>query len=330
MSSKRCEARARDLTAWYRRHARDLPWRRTREPYAVWISEVMLQQTQVATVLPRFAAWLARFPDIATLAQAAPDAVLKAWEGLGYYRRARLLHEAARRIMAGHGGRFPEDFDAILGLPGIGRSTAGAIASVCFGQATPVLDGNVRRVLARWHGLPDAKDAALWRLAEAAIMHAPEPGEWNQAMMELGATVCLPRAPGCAACPVARHCASARMPAEAMPTGRASRPARMRDMHWRVALHLCPERGIWLVQRPASGIWAGLWAPPIVELEAPPARRPDHVHLLSHRRLHLYGEPQAGEPAGSGRWFGALDAVALPTGIHRLLAALPQTRGLRP
>ncbi len=318
MCSTPCRPRRDALAGWYRATARDLPWRRTREPWPVWSSEIMLQQTQVKTVLPRYEAWLARFPNIAALAAASEDAVLKAWEGLGYYRRARLMQAAARRIMAEHGGRFPRDFAAILALPGIGRSTAGAIGSICFGIRKPVLDGNVKRALARWHGLDAPKESELWHLAESAIAQADEPGEWNQAMMELGATICTPRAPRCASCPVAAHCASAFAVGKPL---RTEKRARVRDAHWRVRLHRHPERGLWLVRRPAGGIWGGLWTPPIEELPAPPGCAPDHVHLLTHRRLHLYAAHTDSPPAGEGRWVRDLAAVALPSGIHRLLEA---------
>ncbi|RMD61167.1 MAG: A/G-specific adenine glycosylase, partial [Planctomycetota bacterium] len=279
----------------------------------IWISEIMLQQTQVATVLPRYAAWFEHFPDLQALAAAETDAVMKAWEGLGYYRRARLMHQAARQIVEKHAGRFPQRFEEIVRLPGIGRSTAGAIASICFGEAAPVLDGNVRRVLTRWHGRA-MKESELWQAARAAIAQASEPGEWNQAMMELGATVCLPRKPRCDVCPVAGDCASAH---QAMPDTAKAKPI-VRGLHWRVHLHACPERGIWLVQRPASGIWAGLWTPPISETDAL-SRAPDHIHRLSHRRLHLYLVEESAEPQGDGRWTRLDLLPALPTGIRRLL-----------
>ena len=302
------------LLAWYARHARDLPWRRRHDAYAIWISEIMLQQTQVRTVVPRYTAWLARFPDTAALARAESAEVMKAWEGLGYYRRARMLHEAARIIVRDHAGVFPSAFADILALPGIGRSTAGAIASFCFAARTPVLDGNVKRVIRRWHdtGVPDGE---LWALAQQAIDDAPDAAAWNQAMMELGATHCGPRKAECAACPVSTACASAFraqiIPGKAIP---------VRDVHWRVELHTCPERGLWLTQRPSTGIWAGLWAPPIRELTAAPDETPAHVHALTHRRLHLYAAAPDTEPAGDGRWFSSLDEAALPTGIRRLLA----------
>ena len=315
--------RAAALPAWYVAHARDLPWRRTRDAYAVWVSEIMLQQTQVRTVLPRYTDWLARFPDVASLASAHHDAVMKAWEGLGYYRRARMLHEAARIIVRDHGGVFPSDFTDILALPGIGRSTAGAIASFCFAARTPVLDGNVKRVIRRWLGRPDAKDAELWAQAQQAIDEAPDPATWNQAMMELGATLCGANRAACDACPVSTACASA-FRARANP-GKATP---VRDVHWQVELYTCPERGLWLTQRPSPGIWAGLWTPPIRELASTPEEPPAHVHALTHRRLHLYAAPVDAEPNGNGRWFRALSDAALPTGIRRLLAKQLATQDL--
>jgi len=285
------------------------------DPYPIWISEIMLQQTQVKTVLPRYQAWLARFPDVETLAAADIDSVLKAWEGLGYYRRARLLHAAARRIMEEHQGHFPQAFAEITALPGIGRSTAGAIASFCFAMKTAVLDGNVKRVLRRWYGAADAKDAELWQLAEKEIAAQEEPATWNQAMMELGATCCSPRQPDCHSCPVHRQCHSAFAITEA-PTGRR---IAVQELHWQVELHLDASRGIWLTQRPDHGIWAGLWTPPITELTAAPATAPCHIHLLTHRRLHLYGKQSQVQPEAEGRWVRSLQEVAIPTGMRRLL-----------
>lgn len=199
------------LLRWYRRHRRDLPWRRTRDPYAIWVSEAMLQQTQVATVLPYYARFLDRFPDLFALAEATDDEVLARWSGLGYYRRASALRDGARAVVKHHGGAIPEDPALLLALPGIGRYTAGAVASLAFGREEPVLDGNVKRVFARLFALEDTSSAAatrrLWAIA-AALVKGPDPGGLNQAVMELGATVCTPRAPRCADCPVSRRCAA--------------------------------------------------------------------------------------------------------------------------
>jgi len=308
-------ARCRDLLDWYHAHARQLPWRETTDPYRIWISEIMLQQTQVKTVLPRYVAWFDTFPDIAALAAASEEQVMKAWEGLGYYRRARLLHAAAKQICSLHRGCFPQHFDDIASLPGIGRSTAGAIASFCFDAATPVLDGNVKRVLKRWHGQAEASDKQLWELAQQAMNASDDLVAWNQAMMELGATHCSPRSPDCPACPVSQHCASAFAADDAI----NSKPTPVIDLFWRVDLHLCPERGIWLTQRPKTGIWAGLWTPPICALDCAPATSPTHVHLLTHRRLHLYAAEIDGNPGAPGQWVTAMDNVALPTGIKRMM-----------
>ena len=190
-----------ELLAWYRRSHRDLPWRRTRDPWAIWVSEIMLQQTRVETVIPYYARFLDRFPTVQELA---------AWSGLGYYRRARFLHAAAKQLARDRGGRFPVDVEGACALPGIGRSTAGAIVSIAFGTRAPVLDGNVKRVLSRLHGLaePDgpALDKVAWPLAQA-LVDGDDAGDVNQALMELGATVCLPYAAArCDDCPWKRRC----------------------------------------------------------------------------------------------------------------------------
>ncbi len=198
------------LLRWYRRVRRDMPWRRRVCPYRTWVSEIMLQQTTVASVTPRFEAFVRRFPDILSLANASEDEVLKLWAGLGYYARARNLRRAAQAVMTEHGGIFPSDFDSALSLPGIGRYTAGAILSIAFGRPYPVVDGNVIRVFSRFFGLKGrAKDPAfvkkIWTRAEK-LMPRHAPGDWNQALMELGATLCTPDAPSCGICPLAKDC----------------------------------------------------------------------------------------------------------------------------
>lgn len=196
------------LLRWYRRHRRDLPWRRTRDPYAIWVSEVMLQQTRVAVVLNYYERFLRRFPDVAALARASEDEVLAAWSGLGYYRRAISLRRGAIAVTERSGGELPDDPAALIEIPGIGRYTAGAIASVAFGRDAPVLDGNVRRVLSRVSGFRPSGAADVERLwcAAAALARGASPGDVNQAMMELGARVCTPRSPDCPACPWRRPC----------------------------------------------------------------------------------------------------------------------------
>ncbi|MDX8397780.1 MAG: A/G-specific adenine glycosylase [Mariprofundaceae bacterium] len=305
------------LLNWYQQHHRDLPWRHHQQPYPIWISEIMLQQTQVKTVLPRYAAWFKQFPDIHSLAEADLDHVLKAWEGLGYYRRARFLHSAANQIVALHKGEFPQQWEDILALPGIGRSTAGAIASFCFNMKTPVLDGNVKRVLKRWHGIEESPDKQLWLLAEQAIEQAASAATWNQAMMELGATVCTPRQAQCTLCPMQKHCKTAFNTHHESP---AKPRAAIKDLHWEVELYHHPENGIWLEKRPSKGIWAELWSPPIIELEKAPNHTPCHIHLLTHRRIHLYATFTTKQPLKlPGLWAKKLDPYALPTGIHQLL-----------
>ena len=199
-----------DLLRWYGKAKRDLPWRKNSTPYRVWVSEIMLQQTTVAAVTPKYEAFLRRFPSLASLAASAEDEVLKHWAGLGYYSRARNLRRAALSVVTDHAGKFPSEFDAVLALPGIGRYTAGAILSIAFQKPFPLVDGNVIRVFSRLFGLKGrAKDPAfaakMWPIAER-LVPASNPGDWNQALMELGATVCTPDSPSCGACPVAKHC----------------------------------------------------------------------------------------------------------------------------
>jgi A/G-specific adenine glycosylase len=287
----------RALLTWYRRERRDLPWRATRDPYRVWLSEVMLQQTQVATATPYYERFVARFPNLRALARAPLDRVLTAWSGLGYYRRARHLHAAARLVVREHAGRVPSEPRAFAALPGVGRYTAGAVLSIGFGVPLPVLDGNVARVFSRLTGLPlsikrpaDAK--RLWAMAEAWMpppgpragaagemrsgrkrvrgggsvrerVPDQDPGSWNQALMELGATVCTPRAPRCHACPVRAHC-------RALATGRQDRlppaPARRATERVRRAIAWVERRGRVLVVKREGPLLDGMWEPPGVEL----------------------------------------------------------------
>ena len=221
----------RSVLAWYAREKRDLPWRRTRDPYAIWVSEIMLQQTRVETVIPFYERFLRRFPDVASLARAREPAVLAAWSGLGYYRRARNLHAAARDIVREHSGRIPESREALLALPGIGGYTAAAIASIAFGRPEAAVDGNVTRVLARIEGLRGRRDSAALRgrvraLAES-LAQGTRAGDWTQALMELGATICLPREPLCDRCPAARFCAARRSgEPDRFPEASATKPPR--------------------------------------------------------------------------------------------------------
>ncbi len=254
----------RALLAWYRAEKRDLPWRRTRDPYAIWISETMLQQTRVEAVIPYYERFLARFPDVGTLATADLDDVLSQWAGLGYYSRARNLKRAAEDVVNRFGGRVPDGVDALRELPGVGRYTAGAIASIAFDHPAPIVDGNVARVLARVLGLREpiessAVKARLWAAAEH-LAEGPAPGDLNQALMELGARICVPRAPRCDECPVSRFCdARAAGDAESLPL-RAPRRAPKR-VHAVAALVLRGGKAL-AVQRPAKGLLGGLWELP--------------------------------------------------------------------
>ena len=256
------------LIAWFDRHRRDLPWRKDRDPYRVWLSEIMLQQTRVETVIPYYHAFLARFPTVMDLARAPLDAVLAAWSGLGYYRRARQLHAAARQV-AERGGAFPENLSGLLELPGIGSYTAAAIASICFDVATPVLDGNVERVLARRLAeAGDPKSAAVRRgllAAAAELLDPARPGDSNQAMMELGATICVPKNPRCLLCPLASGCrALARGEADLYPKARVDRP--VEEVSILAVLVEDESRRTLMFRRPdESSLLAGLWEVPWVE-----------------------------------------------------------------
>lgn len=254
------------LIAWHERAGRhDLPWQLDRTPYRVWVSEVMLQQTQVATVIPYFQRFMASFPDVRALASAPADEVLHHWSGLGYYARARNLQRAAQLVVERHGGDFPLDFAGVAALPGIGRSTAGAILALSRDQPHPILDGNVRRVLARHRAVEGRTgerefEARLWRIAEE---QTPADGvaQYTQAIMDLGATVCTRRNPRCGQCPLAEDCAAFALgrphdfPAPKKPLARRERET------WMLFAHR-DDGSVRLVQRPARGVWGGLWAPP--------------------------------------------------------------------
>jgi len=258
----------RPLLAWYRRYKRDLPWRGSVDPYRVWVSEIILQQTRVDQGLPYYERFLAAFPTVEALAQAPLGRVLKSWEGLGYYTRARNLHAAARSVVAA--GRFPETARGWQELPGVGRYTANAIASFVYGERVPIVDGNVQRVLTRLYDIADSIDAGptqklLWDLA-GSLVPAKNPGEFNQALMELGACVCSPRKPLCAGCPLQRQCqARAAGTQEARPV----RATKKRVPQIKCAAAVIERRGqLLLARRPASGMLGGLWEFPCVEVES--------------------------------------------------------------
>jgi A/G-specific adenine glycosylase len=334
---RRASAVAAGLEAWFPGVARDLPWRRERSGWAALVSEAMLQQTQVARVVPAFERFMERFPRPAALAAAPEEAVLAAWQGLGYYRRARMLQAAARVIVAEHGGEVPSDAATLEGLPGVGRYTAGAIASIAFGQRTPIVDGNVRRVTARL----DADDRPIedrtaerdaWSRAEALVAASTAPGVLNESLMELGATVCTPAIPRCGDCPVAADC-------RARGTGRAAeipppkRTAARRAVHYHVVV--VQRAGSILVEpRPATGLWAGLWQPPTIESETAldwdavadalpitvvsATPRGGFLHRTTHRDVH-FRVWSARSRSRRGRWVreDELDAVPIGNGHRR-------------
>ena len=266
------------LLNWYDRHGRkSLPWQQSRDPYPIWVAEIMLQQTQVKTVIPYYRPFIARFPDITALAQSSPDALLHCWSGLGYYARARNLRRAARQIIARHGGRFPERFEEVLALPGIGRSTAGAILAFAFGQRHGILDGNVKRVLTRYYAVPGypgagKPQARLWEIVDQLTPEA-RVAHYNQAMMDLGASVCLRAKPLCAGCPLAGGCEALRLgrpTAFPEPKPKTHRPRKSVTM-----LAVKNRRSEWLlVRRPPSGIWGGLWSlPEYADGQKPPVEQ---------------------------------------------------------
>lgn len=257
------------LLEWFDQHQRALPWRATKDPYGVWVSEVMLQQTQVDRVVNYWTRFLERFPSVAALAEAELSEVLSLWTGLGYYSRARNLHRAAKELVDAHGARLPRTVEALLSLPGFGRYTAGAVASIAFDQEAPLVDGNVARVLSRvleLDGAPGdrAREAALWEAAEVLVRGA-RPGDWNQALMELGATVCVPQNPLCLLCPVQKVCGAlaAGRVAELPPPKKA--PKRKR-LEFAVAVARRRPDLVLLARREEKGLFGGLWELPAVEL----------------------------------------------------------------
>jgi A/G-specific adenine glycosylase len=348
------DARWRDevrhaLLAFFDERRRDLPWRRDPDPYRVWVSEIMLQQTRVEAVIPYYERWLARFPDVHTLAAAELDDVLHAWQGLGYYSRARNLHRAARVVRDGMDGQLPRTTATLRTLPGIGAYTAGAIASIAFRAAEPAVDGNVRRVLARLLDEANPSPARLQAVA-AALVPADRPGDFNQAFMELGATVCSPRSPSCGLCPLRAHClAWARGTQEVRPA-RQPAPA-IPEFAVGTAIVQSSTGRVLLQKRPPAGLLAGLWTFPgqIVQKDSPrqaaaraaralgvsiDARRtralPLVPHTFSHRReiYHPFRfnvtEETASDDLNSLRWASPSDTetLAMPTAQRVILRRL--------
>lgn len=350
---------ATDVVQWQATHGRNhLPWQQTRDPYRVWLSEIMLQQTQVSTVLGYYDRFLQQFPDVASLAAAPEDAVMALWSGLGYYSRARNLHKCAKAVVELHGGAFPRSAEALATLPGIGRSTAAAIASFCFGQRVAILDANVKRVLTRvlayGEDLSSSRnEKALWAMAEELLpahdLHNAMP-RYTQGLMDLGATICVPRKPSCLVCPLQRQCCAAQQGTpEAFPvkTRKVKRSSQawwllvLRDQAGHVALQRRPSQGA------ETGIWAGLFSPPVyasaadleqalVAMQLQLDNRQDwpaQLHVLTHRDLFLHpvvvdvcGQqpPLAHDLMPDMQWHGAQawPALGLPAPVRKLLETL--------
>ncbi len=344
----------RAIIQWFRRAARPVSWRGTKDPYAVWIAEIALQQTRVEQGTPYIERFLHRFPDVRALASADLDEVLKLWEGLGYYARARNLHAAARRIVDDRSGRMPASATEWLDMPGVGRYTAGAIASIAFGEAAPVLDGNVKRVLARLIDLDQSIDdpkvtERLWELMDSLVKGA-SPGDFNQGMMELGAQICTPSAPGCLVCPVQKFChahTAGTVPSRPLRRAKAATP------HYDVVIAAIRKNGRYLVgKRPPGGLLGGLWEFPggkvkTGETHAAALRREiseelgiritigEHVATVDHAyshfsvSLHVYRcEHRSGKAAPRAhtelRWVAKKDfsALAFPKANHKFLDLL--------
>lgn len=334
---------AHRLIVWQRRHGRsDLPWQGTQDPYRIWLSEIMLQQTQVATVIPYYLRFLRRFPDVASLASASEDEVMTLWAGLGYYSRARNLHRASRVITDQLQGRFPREQAALEALPGVGRSTAAAIAAFAYGKPGAILDGNVKRVLTRIFGITGwpgekAVEARLWSLAESLL---PDQGiaAYTQGLMDLGATICTRRGPLCGACPFLGNCHAERHGLQEMlPT---SRPGRSLPERATAMLMLCWHGHVLLEKRPSPGIWGGLWSLPECAPGIDPAAEAFRLgytalqvnardglnHTFTHFRLHIQPwlilvdeRPRVEAPGRRWQSLAEIDALGVPAPVQRLL-----------
>lgn len=335
------------IVAWQRSHGRsELPWQNTQDPYRVWLSEVMLQQTQVSTVLGYFARFLERFPTVQALATGSEDEVFGLWSGLGYYSRARNMHRCAQEVVSRFDGVFPRTAAELQTLPGIGRSTAAAIAAFCFGERVAILDGNVKRVLTRVLGFEGdlasaAQEKALWALATQLLPPATQRraiAGYTQGLMDLGATVCQPRKPSCMICPVSELCVARRESAPERFPIKTRKLRRSAQSLWMLKARDSTGR-VWLEKRPSRGIWAGLYCLPVYESRAslldelaPDERRtaqddPAFVHVLTHKDLHLHPVSVAcvaeRPPTEAGSWFeaGEWSALGLPAPVRKLLAA---------
>jgi len=320
------------LLQWYDDHRRSLPWRETQDPYRIWISEIMLQQTRVAAVLDYYRRFLEQFPNVQALAAASEDSVLATWSGLGYYRRARMLHQCAKHIVEKLGGRFPQNSEALLALPGIGPYTAAAVASIAFAEPVAVVDGNVERVLERLTGIDLAKPQS-WQQARSLLDHS-RPGDFNQAMMELGATVCLPRAPQCLVCPVGKWCATqGELPrAEALSRQQKKQiwcALDCRNNNERRNSNKNANAGaeVRLVRRPrTASLMAGMWElpqspeSPGSSLQAAPWRTFRHSITVTDYTVHVLKNASSGNaPFGAkGKWIAIERISQIPiTGLTR-------------
>lgn len=311
------------LLPWYAAHARSLPWRAHPDPYAVWVSEIMLQQTRVETVIPYFERWMVRFPTLQALAEASQQEVLAAWEGLGYYSRARNLQRAAQVVMSEYDGQMPVDAHLLRKLPGVGRYTAAAIASIAFGRDEPALDGNIRRVLARAFDIsqPAHSAAGERRLWELAAAHLPpgRAGDYNQALMELGATLCTPHAPDCPSCPLSRLCQAYALGVQEQRPVTTPRPA---IPHYQVTAAVIHRDGlVLLARRPSHGLLGGLW-------EFPGGKQKEGEDLPACLRREIYEELgssiEVGEPFGVYRHAFTHFRITLHAFRCRLVAGEPQ------
>lgn len=320
----------RRLLSWYRRNGRDLPWRSTRDPYAILVSEFMLQQTQVATVIPYYHEWLRRFPDFGSLARASENEMLRTWQGLGYYARARNLHATAKTVMDRYGGKFPQDIDQMRQLPGIGKYTAHAVASFAFNQSVPIVEANTARVLARLFNLRESIDSGLGRQTlwqHAASLLAKSAGAlFNSALLDLGALVCVARKPKCGVCSVKAFC-RAKNPAALPARNSRAETKRLIETHALIVRH-----GQILLEQSRQR-WRGMWILPPLEpdcLEQPrfqQRRVYESVFPFTHHQvtLSVYRRPAPKRVAPGQQWFASIEEVAMPSPHRRAAQSLIQT-----
>ncbi len=335
---------AQRIIHWGRAHGRsDLPWQVNPAPYRVWVSEIMLQQTRVETVIGYFGRFMEAFPDVAALARADLDDVLALWSGLGYYARARNLHRAAEQIVAQHGGQVPGRLDDLVALPGIGRSTAGAIRSLGHGLPAAILDGNVKRVLARFHGLQgdlatSQNQRQLWEWSEQKIIDLKEVSAYTQHIMDLGAMLCTAQAPGCASCPLQNDCRAHRDAITHLVPAPKRRQKALPLRSTRMYLAIDQQQRILLEKRPGAGIWGGLWSlPESLDHDAAAARRwPILRHTFTHFQLDIdpvylhVPRHETGVSEAAGRDWYTIDAalaLGIPAPVRKLIQRLQSEIG---